>query len=148
MEISGDHRFKAPPGMVWEAMLDPVSLKASMPGCEAMTATGEDAYAITIKVGIAAISGTYSGTVKVADRVEGESYRLVVSGSGKPGSVQGSAAMVLSEDGNGTLVRYTGDVRAQGAIARLGSRLIGGAAKLMIGQFFKGMENEIERRGR
>ena len=148
MEISGDHRFKAPPATVWEALLDPVSLKASMPGCEAMTATGEDAYDITIKVGIAAISGTYSGTVKVADRVEGESYRLVVSGSGKPGSVQGSAAMVLSADGDGTLVRYTGDVRAQGAIARLGTRLIAGAAKLMIGQFFKGMESEVERRTR
>ncbi len=148
MEISGDHRFKAPPDMVWEALLDPVSLKAAMPGCEAMTATGEDAYDITIKVGIAAISGTYSGTVKVADRVEGESYRLVVSGSGKPGSVQGSAAMVLSADGDGTLVRYTGDVRAQGAIARLGTRLIAGAAKLMIGQFFKGMESEVERRTR
>ena len=46
----------------------------------------------------------------------------------------------------GTLVMYHGDVRAQGAIARLGSRLLGGAAKLMIGQFMKGMEKQVEQR--
>ena len=52
--------------------------------------------------------------------------------------------MTLSDEPGGTLVRYTGEVKAQGAIARLGSRLLGGAAKLMIGQFMKGMEKQIE----
>ncbi|MCC7364930.1 MAG: carbon monoxide dehydrogenase subunit G [Dehalococcoidia bacterium] len=146
MDIAGTHQFAAPRAAVWEAMLDPASLQAAMPGCETMDPTGEDAYAITIKVGIAAIKGTYSGTVRVADQVEGESYRLVVSGQGKPGKVNGDATMTLSDAAGGTLVTYRGDVHAQGAIARLGNRLIGGAAKLMIGQFFKGMEAEVTRR--
>ena len=147
MEISGEHRFQAPRTVVWEALLDPQALKASMPGCERLEPTGPETYDITIKVGIAAIKGTYSGNVKVTDRKPEDSYRLVVGGSGKPGSVQGDATMTLTDDGDGrTLVRYTGDVKAQGAIARLGSRLLGGAAKLMIGQFFKGMEKQVEQR--
>jgi carbon monoxide dehydrogenase subunit G len=84
--------------------------------------------------------------VKVVDPVDNEGYRLVVQGSGKPGSVQGDATLVLSDMGSGTLVKYTGDVKAQGAIARMGSRLLGGAAKLMIGQFMKGMEKQVEGR--
>lgn len=146
MEISGEHRFAAPRAVVYEALLDPKALQASMPGCEKFDEVGPSSYDLTIKVGISAIKGTYSGNVMVADPVENESYRLIVTGSGKPGSVQGDAAMVLSDDGAGTLVKYTGDVKAQGAIARLGSRLLGGAAKLMIGQFFKGMEKQIEQR--
>jgi carbon monoxide dehydrogenase subunit G len=146
MEISGEHHFKAPRSVVWEAMLDPADLRASMPGCEAMDETGPGAYDITIKVGIAAIRGTYSGTVKLADEKPQDSYRLIVSGSGKPGSVQGDAVMTLSEKDGGTLVTYQGEVKAQGAIARLGSRLLGGAAKLMIGQFMKGMEKQVEQR--
>lgn len=147
MEISGEHRFQAPREAVWESLLDPAALKASMPGCERMEPAGPESYDVTIKVGIAAIKGTYAGNVKVTDRNPQDSYRLVVNGSGKPGSVQGDAVMSLSDDGNGgTLVRYSGDVKAQGAIARLGSRLLGGAAKLMIGQFFKGMEKQVEQR--
>jgi carbon monoxide dehydrogenase subunit G len=146
MEISGEHRFNAPRATVWEAMLDPAALKQSMPGCERMVETGPDAYDITIKVGIAAIKGTYTGTVKVANQHPQDSYQLVVTGGGKPGSVQGEATMSLIAEGDGTLVRYTGDVKAQGAIARLGSRLLAGTAKLMIGQFMKGMEKQVAAR--
>lgn len=147
MEVKGDHRFSAPREVVWQALLDPAALKEAMPGVEEFRETGPESYAITIKVGIAAIKGTYSGNVKVTDREPMNSYRLLVDGSGKPGSVQGDAVLTLSDDGRGgTLVAYAGDVRAQGAIARLGSRLLAGAAKLMIGQFMKGMEKQIDAR--
>ena len=147
MEVTGEHRFSAPRAAVWEAMLDPKALQASMPGCERFEEVGPRSYDLTIKVGIAAIRGTYSGNVTVADPIENESYRLVVAGNGKPGSVQGDATLTLSDHAaGGTLVKYAGDVKAQGAIARLGSRLLGGAAKLMIGQFMKGMEKQVEGR--
>ena len=146
MEVSGDHKFSAPREAVWQALLDPKALQAAMPGCERFEEVAPSSYDLTIKVGIAAIKGTYSGNVTVADPVENESYRLVVQGTGKPGSVQGDAKLTLHDDGAGTLVRYVGDVKAQGAIARLGSRLLGGAAKLMIGQFMKGMEKQVQDR--
>ncbi|HEX6031579.1 MAG TPA: carbon monoxide dehydrogenase subunit G [Tepidiformaceae bacterium] len=146
MEISGEHRFDAPRPVVWESLLDPAALKASMPGCERLDPTGPESYDLTIKVGIAAIKGTYSGHVTVTDRNPQDSYRLVVDGSGKPGRVQGDAVLTLTEDGAGTRVTYQGDVKAQGAIARLGSRLLAGSAKLMIGQFFKAMDKQVEQR--
>jgi carbon monoxide dehydrogenase subunit G len=146
LEISGDHQFKAPRELVWEALLDPAALQASMPGCEKFEAASPETYDITIKVGIASIKGTYRGTVKVTDVNAQDSYRLVVNGSGKPGSVQGDAVLSLSEADGGTLVTYKADVKAQGAIARMGSRLLGGAAKLMVGQFMKAMEKQVESR--
>ncbi len=148
MEISGEHRFDAPRSAVWAALLDPKAIEGAIPGCEEFRETGDDSYALTVKVGIAAIKGTYSGTVKVADVNPETSYRLLVSGSGKPGSVQGDAVLTLSDDGEGTKVSYTSDVKAQGAISRMGSRLLGGAAKLMIGQFMKGMEQQVEERAK
>lgn len=144
VEIKGEHRFSAPRAVVWAKLLDPKALQASMPGCERFDEAGPDSYDLTIKVGISAIKGTYTGNVKVQNVQPEDSYRLAVSGSGKPGSVLGGADMVLTADGTGTLVTYTGEVKAQGAIARLGTRLLGGAAKLMIGQFFKAMERQLD----
>lgn len=146
MEISGEHRFKAPRSAVWDVLLDPQALQASMPGCERFVEVGPESYDLTVKVGIAAIKGTYTGNVKVQNRAAPDSYRLAVEGKGSPGSVQGNAVMTLTDDGDATLVRYTGEVKAQGAIARMGSRLLGGAAKLMIGQFFKAMEKQVDQR--
>ncbi len=146
MEISGEHHFAAPRAAVWEALLDPDALKASMPGCEELKETGPDAYDVTLKVGIAAIRGTYTGTVQVTDQNPQESYRLLVTGAGKPGKVQGDAVLVLEDEGEGTVVRYRGDVKAQGALARLGNRLLGGSARLLVGQFFKAMDKQVEQR--
>ena len=110
-------------------------------------------FEIAESAGAAAVRGVEEALDGVPDSVavavlegEGESYRLVVSGHGKPGSVQGDATLSLSDAGAGTLVKYVGEVKAQGAIARLGSRLLGGAAKLMIGQFMKAMEKQVEAR--
>ncbi len=146
MEVKGEHRFAAPRPVVWELLLDPAALKAALPGCERFVEVGPRSYDLTLKVGLTAIKGTFTGNVQIQDPRPQDSYRLVVKGSGLPGSVQGDALMALSDDGAHTLVSYTGDVRAQGAIARLGSRLLGGAAKLMIGQFFKGMERQVSQR--
>jgi carbon monoxide dehydrogenase subunit G len=146
MEVKGDHHFKAPRAVVWEAMLDPEALQASMPGCEQFNQVAPESYDIVIKVGIAAIKGTYTGNVKVTDRLPEDSYRLIVAGKGSPGSVQGDAVMSLTEKDGGTLVSYKGEVKAQGAIARLGGRLLGGTANLMIGQFMKGMEKQVQNR--
>lgn len=143
MEISGQQRFDASRDVVWQMLLDPSALKVAVPGCERFDEVGPQSYDLTIRVGISAIKGAYSGNVRIADATPTDSYRLIVTGSGKPGSVSGSALMTLRDDGGGTVVTYSGDVKAQGAIARLGSRLLGGTAKLMIGQFFKSMEKQV-----
>jgi carbon monoxide dehydrogenase subunit G len=148
MELKGDHTFEADRQTVWDLMLDPEAIQNAIPGCESMVRRpGErDLFDITVKVGLAAIKGTYTGTVEVADQVPGESYRLIAGGQAKPGKVEGSALMRLSDDGPNTRVVYTGEVKAQGAIARLGGRILGGASKLMIGQFFKGMDKQVQAR--
>jgi carbon monoxide dehydrogenase subunit G len=143
MEIIGSHVFNAPRSTLWALLLDPAAIQRAIPGCEEMTATGPDAYKMTVKVSLAAIKGTFSGNVAVQDQKPEDSYRLIVSGTGKPGSVQGDALMTLAEAAGKTTVTYQGEIKAQGPIARLGNRLLGGAAKLMIGQFMKGMEKQL-----
>jgi carbon monoxide dehydrogenase subunit G len=143
MEITGAHVFNAPRSTLWPLLLDPAAIQRAIPGCEEMTPTGPDAYKMTVKVSLAAIKGTFSGNVAVEDQEPEDSYRLVVSGTGKPGTVQGAALMTLAEAAGKTTVTYQGEIKAQGPIARLGNRLLGGAAKLMIGQFMKGMEKQL-----
>jgi carbon monoxide dehydrogenase subunit G len=143
MEIIGSYPFTATRERVWNLMLDPAALASCIPGCEKLEPDGENRYRARITLGMAAIVGTYDGTVVISDRVEHQSYKLTVEGQGKPGFVKGDAAIALVSDGGTTTVNVTGTVHTGGAIARLGQRLIGSAAKMMQDRFFACMQAKI-----
>ncbi|MDE2701743.1 MAG: SRPBCC domain-containing protein, partial [Chloroflexota bacterium] len=103
-----------------------------------------DTYESSMRVGIAAVRGTYQGRVEVSERIPDESFRLRIEGSGRPGGGTADARVRLEEAGDQTVMHYQAEVRARGTIARLGNRLMGGAARLLIGQFCKAIEQRIE----
>ena len=144
MKIEGSHEIPAPRQQVWEAFLDPARLRQAMPGCEKLDAVGDDEYKATMKIGIAAVKGTFEGKVKLSDKKEPDSYRMAVEGSGGPGFVRGEAAISLVEVPGGTRVDYNADVQVGGLIAGVGQRLLGGVSKMMADQFFGRMSDLLK----
>jgi len=142
MEISGTYTFNAAPERVWRLLMNPVVLSSCIPGCERFDPDGDDRYTVTLTIGIAAITGTYTGTVQLVEKIEPSSYRLVVEGQGRPGFVKGSSAITLTAEGDTTAVHVTGTVQTGGPIARVGQRLIGGVAKMMMDRFFKCLQSK------
>ena len=140
MRIDGEHRFALPRTVMWEHLLDPASLRAAIPGCEAFDEIAPGAWDVTAKVGVGPVRGTFTGRVELRDREPETRYTLIASGQGRPGGGQGEAAITLSDDGAGTRLRYEADVNVRGAIARVGSRLLTGSARTMARQFFDAIE--------
>src|SRR5262245_43041576 len=143
MEISGSYSFNAPPARVWALLMDPAVLKSCIPGCDRFEPQGDDRYKVTLTVGLAAITGTYNGTVILTDRIEPTSYSLIVEGQGRPGFVKGRSAVALRADGPATAVDVTATVLTGGAIARVGQRLIGSVAKMMLDRFFACLQSKL-----
>ena len=143
MEISGSYKFNAPPDRVWNLLMDPAVLSSCIPGCEEFKDDGDDRYVVRMTVGLAAITGTYSGRVMLTEKLPFTSYRLVVEGQGRPGFVKGNSAIALRPDGDSTAVDVTGTVQTGGPIARVGQRLIGGVAKMMMDRFFACLQSKM-----
>ena len=143
MDISGSYTFNAPPERVWTLLMDPAVIASCIPGCDKFEPDGEDRYRATLTVGVAAITGTYTGTVTMSDKVPQQSYRLTVEGQGKPGFVKGNVGVSLKPDGERTVVDVAGTVQTGGAIARLGQRLIGGVSKMMQDRFFACLQGKL-----
>lgn len=143
MKVEGSYTFEAPRERVWSVLLNPESLKNCVPGCETLTPSGDDAYEATLKVGVAAIRGTYKGTIKITDRVEPASYTLTVEGKGGPGFVRGTALIELVDQGETTLVNVKGDGNVGGTVAGVGQRMLGGVAKMLMGQFFDCLKQQL-----
>jgi carbon monoxide dehydrogenase subunit G len=111
-----------------------------MPGCESLKEVGPDQYEATMKVGVAAVKGSYKGKVSIKDKQPPFHYILSGEGSGAPGFMQGDVVIDLEEKDGQTLLKYSTDAKVGGLIASVGQRMMSGIAKMMVDQFFKKME--------
>jgi uncharacterized protein len=143
MDISGSYTFAASRERVWALLMDPTVISSCIPGCDRFEPDGEDRYKVTLTVALAAITGRYEGTVALTDRIEQTSYRLIVEGQGKAGFVKGNSAITLKSRDAATDVDVMGSVEIGGPVARLGQRLIGGVAKMMMDRFFACLQSKL-----
>ena len=140
MELNATYTFEADPERVFDLLTDSSVVAACLPGCEKLEAIGENRYKAVLSMGLAAVTGRFEGTVELRDLNRPASYALVIDGKGKQGFVKGQATIELSEDAAGTIVAVKANAKVAGAIARVGQRLLGGAAKVMTDRFFGCMQ--------
>jgi hypothetical protein len=143
VKIERRYTLSFPRRRVWETLLDPEVMARCLPGCEKFEPLGPDKYAVTVKLGVAAVSGTYTGTVEVCDKVAPESYRLRGEGKGAPGWARGEALLRFSDSDGKTEVVTSADVSVGGTIAGVGQRMLEGVSKVMVQQFFEALEKEL-----
>jgi hypothetical protein len=143
MKVSGTYILNAPRERVWELLNDPAFLKACLPGCESMEAIGPDQYQVVLTVGIAAVKGKYTGSVALLEKEPPRRLTMRVEGKGSGGFMQGTGQLELADDPQGTKVTYQGDIQVGGPIASVGQRLLDGAAKMIVGQFFTAVNAQL-----
>jgi carbon monoxide dehydrogenase subunit G len=142
--LSGQHEIPIAQERAWELLQDPVILAKCMPGCEALDLVGPNEYAMRMKMLLASISGLFDGKVRIADPHPPSSYKLIVEGSGKIGFMKGDGLLTLTQNGEGTIVDFNGEVQVGGTIASVGQRLIDTTARLLIKRFFGKLAKEVE----
>src|SRR5437867_4751804 len=134
MKVEGERRLAAPREKAWKMLMDPEVLARCLPGCEKLEPAGENTYKASLKIGLAAAKGSYTGTVSLRDLDPPKSFKITLEGKGLPGFVRGSATINLTEDGDSTALRYSGEVQIGGLIASVGQRMIQGMTNTLLQQ--------------
>lgn len=146
MKLSGTYTFDADQQAVWNVLMDPQAIAKALPGVDALLpiAGEQQAWKANAKIGIAGISGTFAGVVRMTELQPPQQYRLTVSGEGQQSVIGGNALITLSAAGTGkTKLDWTGEANISGKLASIGQRLIGMAATMMANQFFSGLAKQI-----
>ena len=137
MKISSQYVIPGPPEQAYAALTDPAILQQCIPGCESLTATADNMYDARIKIGVAGLKGTYTGTAEVRDPDPPHAFTLAVNGKGGPGFVRATARMSFTAVDEGTRIGCDADVQVGGLIASVGSRLLEAFARQQMDEFFK-----------
>lgn len=143
MKVSGEYRFTATRDQVWEALLDPQMLAATLPGARRLEPAGPDAYEIVVDVGVGSVRGTYEGSFALTDMVPVEACTVRATASGRPGTVTTVARMRMSDGDGGAVLAYEADASVTGPLAGVGQRLMGAAARRTTEQFLRALDERI-----
>ncbi|MDP6551187.1 MAG: carbon monoxide dehydrogenase subunit G [Arenicellales bacterium] len=143
--MEGKYRIPIERQAVWEALVDPVALKACIPGCKSFMEKAENEYAAEIHTSIGPINSSFTVNITLSDIKPPESYRIIGQGkgAGAAGFASGQATIELIEDGTETELHYTADTKVGGKLAQVGSRLIETAAQKLAGRFFSNFARHL-----
>jgi carbon monoxide dehydrogenase subunit G len=144
MKFTGDATLNAPVEKVWDALLDPSVLVRTIPGCERLETTGENAYSMTVTAGVAAIKGTYSGSCKLSDLQPHQSLVMKLQGAGAPGTIGADVSVGFADAGDGrTKITYDADAVVGGMVGGVGQRMLTSVSRRMAGEFFGNVDSAI-----
>jgi carbon monoxide dehydrogenase subunit G len=145
MKMENSYTFKGiSRETLWKTIQDKEVLRKALPGCKVFEEVEKDLFHSILGINIGPIKGEFTADVQQVDKQEPESYRLLVHAKGKPGEIEADAAMHMEETGDGVTLTCNADVEVTGLLASIGQRIVGGVAKVVIGQFFKDIEKETK----
>jgi carbon monoxide dehydrogenase subunit G len=137
MDMIGEQRIAANRNAVWAALNDVEVLKDCIPGCQSLEKHSDTDMTARVKLQIGPVRATFNGKVKLSELDPPSSYRISGEGNGGvAGYAKGGAAVRLSDEGSGTLMRYEVKADVGGKLAQLGGRLIDATAKRLADEFF------------
>jgi len=128
---------KGAPEQVWDMLLDPATLQSVIPGCQRVDKISETHFRADVTLGIGPISGRYRADVELFHFDPPQAVTLRGRADGALGFGSAEGRITLAPDGkDGTRLTYSYDAAIGGKVASIGGRLLDGATRVIIGQFF------------
>ena len=136
----GTASVDAPRERIWTMLLDPQTLAAVVPGANGVDKVSDTAFRAEVKLGIGPVRGVYRAAIDLSDLKEPESVTLSGVVEGALGFGRGKGHLTLREETPGrTVLSYRYEAAIGGRLASIGGRLLDGAARVIIGEFFQSL---------
>jgi len=144
LQGAGEVRVAASQQAVWHALLDPDTLASIIPGCHGLQQVSPTHLRAEVTLGVGPVRGRYQADVKLKDLLPGTSATLTGRAVGGLGSAAGKGHITLKSDGcGGTIVAFNYRGEIGGKAAAIAGRLLDGAARIVIHQFFAALARRV-----
>ncbi|GGD15993.1 xanthine dehydrogenase family protein molybdopterin-binding subunit [Aureimonas glaciei] len=125
---------------IWAMLLDPKTLEAVIPGAHGVEKVSDTHFRADVTLGVGPVKGRYRAEIRLSDLDAPNAVTLSGRTEGALGFGEGSGRITLTEAGPGrTVVAYSYEAGIGGKVASVGGRLLDGAARVVIGQFFRSL---------
>jgi hypothetical protein len=120
MKVGGEGALQESPEEIWNVIFDPAFMSKVIPGCKDIAQPAEDEYKIKMVLGIPAIQGNYSGTLRILDKNPFDKIKGSIEGQGGLGKIDGTWEMQFEESSDKkSKVVYAVNVDISGPMASM-----------------------------
>ena len=113
MKLSGSYKLNVKKEIVWKALNDSSILKKCIPGCDSFDKEDNNSFNAVATNQIGPMNATFSGTVKLSNIIENQSYTLSGEGQSSVGFANGTANVKLTEQDGITILSYEVEVKVK-----------------------------------
>lgn len=124
MKVEGTRSYAASRERVWEILNDPAEMAGLMPGVESFEIVDDTHWQAKVKVPLGLGSMRMSIDFEKTESKAPEHARLSAKGKGVGAIMSMETQFHLSEEGEGTSMRWEADVRILGQVASMGQRVV------------------------
>ena len=139
LHAEGVIEIAAPPDKVFAILLDPAALARVIPGCHALEAIGPNQYRADVTLGVGLVRARYAARIDLSEIDAPRSLRLAGSGQSSLGTAAGDGTVRLEPSATGTRLAYDYQAQVGGKVAAVGSRMLEGAARIIVAQLFEAL---------
>jgi 2-furoyl-CoA dehydrogenase large subunit len=125
------------PQSVWAALLNEDNLRHAIPGCERLARIGPNAFDASVRLGVGPVSGQFEAHVGLFELEEPRSAVLRGDLSGSLAAASGEGRLALTAQEDGCRIDYRYNIHLSGRVAMIGGRMLDGAARHLINEFFQ-----------
>ena len=130
----------APAASVWKMLLDPDALLTIVPGARGIEKVSETHFSAEVTLGVGPVKGRYRAEILLSDLDPPNALTLMGSAEGALGFGRGTGYLDLREEAaDRTIISYRYEAAIGGRIASIGGRLLDGATRVIIAQFFRAL---------
>lgn len=137
LDFSGEYRIAMAQQQVWDALNDPAVLQKCIAGCRSLDKVGDNEFSAIVVAKVGPIGATFRGQVTLSEIDAPNSYVLTGRGQGgAAGFASMKAHVLLRQEAQETVLRYTASAEIGGKLASVGSRLVQSVARKNADDFF------------
>ena len=120
MKVKGEGTIAASPEEIWEVIFDPAFMSQVIPGCKDIARPQEDEYSVKMVLGIPAVQGQYSGTLRILEKNPFDTIKGSIEGAGGLGKIKGIwETQFQKSDAKDSIIIYAVDVDISGPMASM-----------------------------
>jgi carbon monoxide dehydrogenase subunit G len=146
VHLEGNVEIAAPRQRVWDFLTDPQAVARCAPGLESIEVVEVDRrFKAVASLGLGSIKTRFSVDVEWIEKTPPGRAVARAHGTASGSTADVVAELLLTESAPGaTGLKWTAEVTINGTIASLASRMMGGVAQKLSGQFFDCVRSSVE----
>jgi uncharacterized protein len=124
MNVSGERTFAAPRQAVWDVLNDPASMAKTMPGVESFDVHDDRRWTANVKIPLGLGGLKMKIDMNKTEERELEYAAMQIKGQGVGAMMNMVTKFDLSDEGTGTKMKWSADVKIAGPVGSMGQRVL------------------------